>query len=51
MDQFNLWNNCELGIAKLLVADCEALAEVGLCRHFCGVIGLEVERVGACVAV
>jgi hypothetical protein len=40
-----------LGIAKLLVADCKALARVGSCRHFGGVIGPEVERIGAGVAV
>ena len=39
------------GIAKLLLAHCETLATVGSCRHFGGVIGPEVERISAGVAV
>lgn len=39
------------GIAKLLVADCETLAKVGLCCHFDSVIRPEAERIGAGVAV
>ena len=41
----------EIGIAKLLLAHCETLATVGSCRHFGGVIGPEVERISAGVAV
>ncbi len=44
-------NIASTGIAKLLVADCEALAKVELCCHFGSVIGPEAERIGAGVAV
>ncbi|SDY88384.1 Phage integrase family protein, partial [Lentibacter algarum] len=43
--------NTVAGIAKLLLAHCETLATVGSCRHFGGVIGPEVERISAGVAV
>ena len=43
--------NTDEGIAKLLLAHCETLATVGSCRHFGGVIGPEVERISAGVAV
>jgi hypothetical protein len=36
-----------MGIAKLLVADCEVLEKAGLCCHFDGVIGPEAERIAA----
>ncbi|TCS59020.1 hypothetical protein EDD52_12350 [Primorskyibacter sedentarius] len=39
------------GIAKLLLAGCEALASVGSCRHLGGVIGPEAECISAGVAV
>ena len=38
---------CGHGIAKLFASDCEALAKAGSCRHFGGVIGPEVEGIGA----
>jgi len=44
-------DNRGFGIAKLLLAHCETLATVGSCRHFGGVIGPEVERISAGVAV